>query len=135
VLEAGLSKETLISIIDDDISAREGVRGLVRSSGFAADAFASAADFLASDRVHDTSCLIVDVNMPRMSGIELHRRLVDAGHAIPTVLITAYPDDRARTRALRDGVFCYLTKPLDEDALLTCVRSALDPVKPSDDRS
>ncbi len=73
-----------------------------------------------------TACLIIDINMPEMTGVELYRRLIDAGRAIPTILITAYPDDIVRERALNDGVVCYLPKPFDEADLLLCVREALE---------
>ena len=127
--------ETLISIIDDDEDFRESVAGLMKSWGFTVESFPSAADFLAWSYIRDTSCLIADVHMPRMTGIELHRRLVEAGYAIPTILITAYPDDSVRARALADGIICYLTKPCDEDALFGCVSSALERAKPGEYRS
>jgi FixJ family two-component response regulator len=130
--EAGLPAKTLISIIDDDDDVREALTGLMRSRGFTVEAFPSAVDFLAWSNLRDTSCLIVDVHMPRMTGIELHRRLVESGYAIPTILITAYPDDSVRAHALADGIICYLTKPCDEDALLGCVQSALERTEPSE---
>ena len=130
--EAGLPAKTLISIIDDDDDVREALAGLMKSRGFTVESFPSAADFLAWSYIRDTSCLIADVHMPRMTGIELHRRLVEAGYAIPTILITAYPDDSVRARALADGIICYLTKPCDEDALLGCVWSALERAKPGE---
>ena len=82
---------------------------------FKAQTFPSAADFLDSSRIENTSCLVADINMPHMTGVELHRRLLDLGYAIPTILITAYPDDEVRARALADGVICYLVKPFDEE--------------------
>jgi FixJ family two-component response regulator len=130
--EAGLPTKTLISIIDDDEDVREAIAGLLKSRGFTVEVFASAVDFLACPNVRDTSCLIVDVHMPRMTGIELHRRLVESGYAIPTILITAYPNDSVRVRALADGVVCYLIKPCDEDALLGCVWSALERDEPGE---
>lgn len=130
-----MSDDTLISIVDDDESVREALKGLMRSFGFAVEAFPSALEFLASPRLRDTSCLIADVNMPLMSGVELHRRLVQLGQVIPTILITAYPDDNIRARALKDGVVCYLTKPFDENDVLKCVRSALDPGGPAEGHS
>ena len=130
--EAGLPSKTLISIIDDDEDVREAIAGLMKSRGFTVEAFPSALDFLAYPNVRDTSCLIADVHMPRMTGIELHRRLVESGYAIPTILITAYPDDSVRARALADGIICYLTKPCDEDALFGCVSSALERAKPGE---
>jgi FixJ family two-component response regulator len=116
---------TLISVVDDDESMREAIRGLMKSLGYTAEAFASAEDFLSSRQVPRTSCLIADVQMPGMTGLELHRHLVALGEAIPTILITAYPDDSARARALRDGIVCYLSKPFDVNDLLTCIRSSL----------
>ena len=124
--EAELPAETLISIIDDDEDFREALQGLMTSMGFRVEAFSSALDFLARTNIRDTSCLIVDVHMPRMTGIELHRRLVESGYAIPTILITAYPDESVRVRAMADGVIGYLTKPCDSEELLACVSSALE---------
>src|SRR5438552_1762262 len=94
--------------------------------GFTAEAFESGEDFLKSGRAQRTSCLIMDMQMPRMTGLELHARLVASGRAIPTILITAYPDNRGRARALEAGISGYLTKPFSEDALLDCIRFALD---------
>jgi FixJ family two-component response regulator len=115
----------LISIVDDDESVREALEGLIESLGLNAHAFASAIDFLASDDIGNTACVIADVHMPHMSGVELYRRLAQLGRAVPTILITAYPDDAVRDRALADGVLGYLSKPFDDDALIACVRSAL----------
>ena len=98
----------------------------MRALGFSAEAFGSAEDFLKFDRLRNTACLIADVQMPQMSGLELHRRLVASGVFIPTILITAYPDDSIRARALEAGVICYLTKPFKKDHLLDCIQSALD---------
>src|SRR6267378_4186635 len=104
---------------------RHEVRGTLREfKNSSAEAFASAEEFLNSRKVPRTSCLIADVQMPGMTGLELHRHLVASGKTIPTILITAYPDDRVRERALGDGVVCYLTKPFDENDLLTCIRSS-----------
>src|SRR5262249_57391744 len=89
--EAGLPAKTLISVIDDDDDVREALAGLMKSRGFTVEAFPSAVDFLACPNLRDTSCLIADVHMPRMTGIELHRRLVESGYGIPMILITAYP--------------------------------------------
>src|ERR1700753_3958018 len=103
-----------ISIVDDDESVREATRGLMMSLGYTAAVFPTAEDFLHSQEVQRTSCLIADVNMPGMSGLDLHRQLSSAGKPFPTILITAYPDDRTREGALDAGVICYLTKPFDE---------------------
>jgi FixJ family two-component response regulator len=87
-------------------------------------AFLSAADFLASPKRSLTACLVADVQMPAMTGIELYRHLIATGHAIPTILITAYPDDGDRARMLGLGVQCYLRKPLVENELIGCLGSA-----------
>lgn len=128
-----MPNNSLISIVDDDQAVRESLRRLLRSLGYKVEAFASAADFLAFPRLDETACLIADIQMPGMTGIELHRRLIGGGRAIPTILVTAYPDDDARTRALKDGVVGYLHKPLEEDDLLQCLHSALDRGTQSDE--
>ena len=125
----------LISIVEDDQPFRESMRKLMTSLGYSAEAFASAADFLASPLLPATACLVSDVQMPGMTGIELYRHLVDAGHRIPTILVTAYPDEMTRKCVQRDGVVCYLSKPVDDDHLERCLRSALDSGKPHDESS
>jgi len=115
----------LISIVDDDESVREAIAGLMNWLGFEAHTFASATEFLSSSDVAASACVITDVQMPHMTGIEMHRRLTELGYTIPTIMITAYPDEAARDRALSDGVVCYLGKPFDKDILIDCVRSAL----------
>jgi len=120
-----LSDQVLISIVDDDRPFRESMRRLMRSLGYAAEGFPTAADFLASRRLNETRCLIADVHMPAMTGLELYRHLIDTGRRIPTILVTAYPTDADRDRALRDGVVCYLRKPLDEGDLSRCLRAVL----------
>jgi FixJ family two-component response regulator len=122
---AGLSKQLLISIIDDDEPFRESMRRLMRSLGYTVDVFSSAAAFLGSTRLSDTACLITDVHMPLMSGVELHRHLVKTARPIPTILVTAYPSDVERANALKDGVVCYLRKPIDEQTLSQCLDGAL----------
>jgi FixJ family two-component response regulator len=117
--------KSLISIVDDDQPFRDSMKKLMTSLGYTVEAFPSAATFLASPQLVQTACLVADVNMPGMTGPELHRHLVTAGHAIPTILITAYPDDGVRNGALRNGVLCYLCKPVDDQDLEACVRSAL----------
>jgi FixJ family two-component response regulator len=111
----------LISVVDDDESMREAMRGLMKSLGYTAEAFASAEEFLSSRQVPGTFCLIADVHMPGMTGLELHRHLMASGKTIPTILITAYPDDSVRERALGEGIVCYLTKPFEENDLLACI--------------
>ena len=93
------------------------------------------ADFLRLRHFPDTACLVTDVHMPGMTGVELHRHLVDTGQAIPTILVTAFPDDAVRKRVLKDGVVCYLSKPVDDDDLERCLRAALQPVAPIEDNS
>ena len=115
----------LISIVDDDQPLRESTRRLLRSHGYAVETFPSAADFLASPHVDATSCLIADVHMPPMNGDELYRSLVDAGKAIPTILVTAYPNESLRERVLKEGVVFYLQKPIDQHRLVACIRSIL----------
>src|ERR1700738_880133 len=110
-LEAAMLNRALISIVDDDQPFRESMRKLVTLLGYTVEAFPSAADFLASRRLPETACLVADVHMPGMTGVELHRHLVDTGSAIPRILITAYPDEVVRDRALKHGVVCYLSKP------------------------
>jgi FixJ family two-component response regulator len=121
-----MSSKPAITIVDDDESVREAIMSLMRALGFTSEAYQCAEDFLKSGRLRRTSCLIADVRMPGMSGLELYRRLVASGNPIPTVLITAHPDDGIRARALQAGIICYLTKPFKEDELLGCIRSALD---------
>ena len=121
----------LISIVDDDQPFRESMRRLVILLGYTVEPFSSAADFLASRLLPETACLITDINMPGMTGIELHRHLVDAGYAIPTILVTAYPEEAVRERALKDGVVCYLSKPVDDEHLERCLRSAMQPDTPA----
>ena len=117
-------KKLLVSVIEDDQFFRESMKRLMRSLGHAVETFSSAGDFLASPRLSETACLIADVNMPAMTGVELHKHLIDVGHAIPTILVTAYPNDVDRTRALNEGVVCYLRKPIDEPHLKRCLRAA-----------
>ena len=99
---------------------------LIQASGFAAQGFEGAEDFLNSDHIDSTLCLIADVQMPRMTGLELHHRLAAAGKIIPTILLTAYPNGQDRKRALQAGVICYLAKPYNQDDLFACIRSALE---------
>ena len=130
-----MSSRPLISIVDDDEPYRDSMQRLVMLLGYTVEAFPSAAEFLASRFLAETSCLVADVHMPGMTGIELHKRLVDSGHAIPTILVTAYADEALRDRALQDGVVCYLSKPVDDDQLERCLRSALQLGTPIDENS
>ena len=130
-----MTKKLLVSVVEDDRFFRESMGRLMRSLGYSAETFASAAEFLGSPRLTETACLIADVHMPVMSGIELYRRLIDAGRAIPTILVTAYPNDVDRTRALDDGVICYLRKPVDEQHLTRCLHAALTSDEPQEENS
>jgi FixJ family two-component response regulator len=130
-----MSNSRLISIVDDDTPFRDSMRKLVTLLGYTVETFPSAADFLASPLLPETACLVADVHMPGMTGVELHRHLVATGHAIPTILVTAYSDDIIRDRALKDGVVCYLSKPVDDDHLERCLRSALQSSAPVEDNS
>jgi FixJ family two-component response regulator len=114
-----------VCIIDDDESVRVATTCLVRSLGHAVRTFASGEEFLNSPYVEDAGCLIVDVNMPRMSGLELQSRLHEKGLAPPIIFITAYPEERARARALEAGAICYLDKPFDSTTLIECLDLAL----------
>ena len=120
-----MSKAPLIAIVDDDVMVCEATKDLVETFGFAASAFTSAGEFLNSDCVPDTSCLIADVQMPGTSGLQLHQKLTVSGLRIPVIFITAFPDERARRRALGAGAVCYLSKPFHSEILLGCIHSAL----------
>jgi FixJ family two-component response regulator len=130
--EVALSTKTLISIVDDDRDFREALSSLIRSLGYRVRAFSSAKAFLTSRNLPNTSCLIADIQMPAMTGVELYSRLVESGHAIPTILLTAYPDDGVRARVLSAGVICYLSKPFNADELLACIRAALGRANPGE---
>jgi FixJ family two-component response regulator len=120
-----MPRKVVVSIVDDDPSVRDGTVDLLNALGYVAEAFDSALDFLNANRCHGTSCLIVDVQLPGMTGLELHENLVASGRTIPTIVVTAFPDERDRARALRAGVSFYLPKPFEPDELIACVRAAL----------
>jgi FixJ family two-component response regulator len=116
---------SIISIIDDDASVREGLADLVSSMGYQAKTFRRAEHFLKSHWLRNTSCLIADVQMPEMTGLELYSELADLRIRMPTILITAFPNNDDRDRALNAGVSCYLTKPFKKGELIKCIRSTL----------
>jgi FixJ family two-component response regulator len=120
-----LQKVPVISIIDDDESVRGATRSLVRSLGFTAQTFASAEDFLQSPRVNDSSCVITDVQMPGLSGVELQSRLLAQGCRIPIIFITAFPDENVEARAMKAGAICFLSKPFDGSTLIKYLDVAL----------
>ena len=101
----------------------------MRSIGLVAQAFSSGEEFLRSPELSRTGCLVVDFNMPNMSGLDLHNNLSRLGKQIPTVMITAYPSDDIRARALQAGIICYLAKPFDESEFLNCIQAVLDRAK------
>ena len=115
----------VISIIDDDASLRTATLRLLKAMGFAAQAFASAQEFLESPRLSDTSCVIADVEMPGMSGVKLQEHLIAHGHSTPIILITAFPEERIREQAMKAGAIAFLIKPFDESRLLECIKQAL----------
>ena len=133
--EGRLSKAPLVAIVEDDDFFRASMRRLMRSLGYTVETFPSAAEFLASRRLDDTACLIADIQMPGMTGVELYTRLIEAGHKIPTILVTAYPDEAGRARALKDGIVCYLLKPFDDNDLMVCVEKAVESGKPPAENS
>ena len=115
----------MISIIDDDESVRIATQRLVRSLGLVAHVFACPEDFLQSPRLNDTTCLIADVQMPGMSGVELQSLLAARGQQMPMIFITAFPDEKIRARALQAGAICFLSKPFDGPTLVQCLDRAL----------
>jgi len=121
-----MAKVPLISVVDDDESVRESLDGLLRSVGFAVKVFASAEEFLNADHHGDVDCLLLDVRLPGMNGIELHRHLVAHHCEIPVVFITAHGSEEAvRSQALRNGAVDFLIKPLSEDMVLNALHKAL----------
>jgi FixJ family two-component response regulator len=121
-----MSEFPLISIVDDDDSLRNSLNNLMRSVGFGVQGFSSAEAFLKSNQLHDTACLILDVRMPGMSGLDLQRQLMAADCQIPIVFITSHGDDDARSRALAAGAVEFLYKPFREEALLNAIHTALE---------
>ena len=120
-----VAEQCLIAVVDDDEDVREATRGLMRSLGFAVEAFPSGEDFLRSVNLDRTACLVADINMPGMTGLELHQKVSALTKSIPTILITAHPSDNSRKRALEAGVVRYLTKPVSEEELLSSINLAL----------
>ena len=123
--ESLMPNEHLIAVVDDDWLFRDSMRSLLTSLGYTAETFSSAAELLASPHLSTAACLIADVQMPALTGLELRRHLIDIGRTLPTILVTAHPKESDRVRALNDGVTCYLPKPVDEEHLMHCLRVAL----------
>jgi FixJ family two-component response regulator len=124
--KSSLSKLPVVAIIDDDASVRATTDSLVRSLGCVVYTFASAEEFLRSNRLDDFSCVIADVQMPGLSGVELQASLITQGYRVPFIFFTAFPDERVRAQALKAGAICYLTKPFHGDSLVQGLQVALN---------
>ena len=120
-----LPQVPVISIIDDDASVRVATNRLVRSLGYVAHTFASADEFLRSSQANESSCVIADIQMPGMSGVELQRRLLSRGYGLPIIFVTAFPDEGIKARVLEAGAVCFLTKPFDGPTLIKYLDTAL----------
>jgi FixJ family two-component response regulator len=115
----------MISIVDDDETAREATADLVNSLGYRTSTFAGAEQFLESNAVKDTSCVITDLQMPGVDGLELQKQLAATGHSIPVIFVTAFPQEKARQRALNAGAVAFLSKPFLEASLIESLETAL----------
>jgi FixJ family two-component response regulator len=120
-----LSTLSVISVIDDDASVRAATNNLLSSHGYVVHTFASAEEFLRSTHLNDMSCVIADVQMPVMSGVELLTTMRAQGYRVPFIFITAFPDDSIRARALKAGAICFLAKPFAGPTLIDCLDAAL----------
>src|SRR6267154_4036549 len=120
------SEDLFVSIVDDDVSVRRSTRRLLRCSGFRAEAFASAEEFLDSKSRAETACLILDLRMPGMNGLELQRRLSQNGHRIPIIFLSAQASEEDERSALRAGAVRFLRKPISKEALLNAIRDAVE---------
>jgi FixJ family two-component response regulator len=123
-----MSETPLIAIVDDDALARDGIRELVASLGYEAVTFSSAQDFLASSALTKTTCLITDLQMPGLNGLQLQEALRSQGYCTPVILITAYPNEQHRKRALDNGAVGFLSKPFEEGSLIKCIAKAIKQV-------
>jgi FixJ family two-component response regulator len=121
-----LSTLSVISVIDDDASVRAATNNLLRSHGYVVHTFASAEEFLLSTHLNDTSCVIADVQMSVMSGVELLAVMRARGYGVPFIFITAFPDESVRARALKAGAICFLSKPFAGPTLMKCLGAALE---------
>ncbi len=124
-MSGAVGKVSTIAIVDDDESARATMSSFVRSLGFDASAFSSAEEYLLSPQRYHSVCLISDVQMPGMNGLDLQTHLAAQGLRLPIIFITAFPDDKVRSRALAQGAICILDKPFEREALLRCIDIAL----------
>ena len=130
IWKAGVAEIQRISIVDDDESVREALKSLLKSAGFLAEAFASAEEFMNSGHLRGTTCLILDVRMPGMSGVELQDRLIASHDGVPIVFISAHADEEARARALQNGAIDFLQKPFSDEALLNAINAAVRRPRP-----
>jgi FixJ family two-component response regulator len=120
-----VEEKPVVSMIDDDESVRNATTKLLKVNGYAVHTFASAEEFLSSPKLGDMHCLITDVRMPGMSGLELQEQLIAQGRDIPIIFVTAYPEERSRERALSNGAVCFLNKPFDGLVLIRFIERAL----------
>lgn len=120
-----MSQTPLIACIDDDPTVLEAVEDFLDASGFVTEGYSSAEDFLKSGQVKCAACLITDVKLGGISGLELQERLVTSGVTIPTIIVSAFADEKMRARAFGSGAVCFLSKPITKDNLLDCIKSAL----------
>jgi FixJ family two-component response regulator len=119
----------LVSVVDDDESVRDAIKNVLRSAGLRAETYASAEDFLDTGHPENSDCVILDIRMPGMNGLQLQRRLTDDGYAIPTIFVTAYADESSRQQAVKAGASAFLLKPFDPNGLLRSVQSVLSRAK------
>jgi len=129
--EAAVPKNSKISVVDDDASVRKAIKGLLKSAGFDPEVFASPEEVLNSGRLGGTACLIMDVRMPGMSGIELQERLIASGRMVPIIFITAHADEEERACALERGAVDCLQKPFSDDALFDAIAKAIGATSPA----
>ena len=120
-----MAERPLVVVVDDDNSFRNATRDLLKSAGFSTATFENAESFLRSASRGRAACLVADMRMPGMTGLDLHQALVSSGDGIPTVLITAHPEELTQSRAREAGITCYMSKPFAPDDLIECVREAL----------
>ena len=123
--------DRMIAVVDDDESVRLATVDLLLSLGFACEAFESAEAYLKSDARNRMSCLILDVGMPGLGGLELQQLLTDQGRPVPIIFITSFPSGRVRRQAIKGGAICYLPKPYSDDELLRCIRLAFKTSEPT----
>jgi FixJ family two-component response regulator len=129
--DAKIFEKSIVCVVDDDFSVRDSTQRLIRSFGFRAKAFASAEEFENAGNLDEAACLILDVQMPGMSGIQLQRQLASRRREIPIIFITAYEDDVVRAQAIREGAVAFLIKPFSEEVLLDAIHTALSPPSPA----